>query len=335
MDLEQSDFMGEGISNIRNMSLLAEDINPDFDPPWFMRRDYQLDPRYNALDVDEKKLADQFMRDGYIVFEDVLSDDLCEFTIEHFCKFTQRNADYFDQFRSEYGYLERIINLHLALPELVDLFVEASPVLRFQDALFGKATSIYTSLYYEKGSSQSIHRDTPYFTTRPEYCYFGTWFALEDADERNGCLEVIPGGHLVPEIDRRNFASNMISEGGIGAINQTMFDAYQAHITNQCIDAGLQKVPIPIRRGSVLVWHPQLPHGGSTIAEPDRSRNSIVMHTVPEDCPVYQANVFFDPTLQLPQTAPWAKKEHKGRYYASHSSIEVMHRSPRSADSFI
>ena len=29
-------------------------------------------------------------------------------------------------------------------------------------------TSLYTSLFYETGSEQPIHRDTPLFCTRPE-----------------------------------------------------------------------------------------------------------------------------------------------------------------------
>lgn len=127
----------------------------------------------------------------------------------------------------------------------------------------------------------------------------------------------------------------MANENGIGSINQTMFDAYQVHMSNQCAESGLKKIQVPIRRGSVLVWHPQLPHGGSEIKEPHRSRNSIVMHTVPEDCPVYQADAFFDPELKLPGVASWNKREHEGRHFADHAVIEVMHRSPKSVDSFL
>jgi ectoine hydroxylase-related dioxygenase (phytanoyl-CoA dioxygenase family) len=32
------------------------------------------------------------------------------------------------------------------------------------------------------------------------------WVALEDANEVNGCLEVICKGHLLPELDRERLA---------------------------------------------------------------------------------------------------------------------------------
>lgn len=146
MNNSQDEAVRASFSNVQNAPLLADDINTDFEPPWFMRRDYRDDPRFVRLNENLKEICEQFMRDGYIVFENVLSDELCLQTIEEFQKFAQRNADYFDPFRSENGHLERIINLHLALPALAELFVQAKPVLDFQDALFGKPTSIHTSL---------------------------------------------------------------------------------------------------------------------------------------------------------------------------------------------
>lgn len=320
---------------IRREMLLAPDINQDHPIPWFMRYDYKNDARYMAMPVSAQMNADRFMRDGYIVFENALPAEICEKTVREFKDFTSRNSDYFDKFRNENGYLERVINLHLAVPSFIDLFCATKEVLEFQDYLFGSPTSIYTSLYFEKGSSQSIHRDTPYFTTRPEYCYFGTWFALEDADVENGCLEVMPGGHLIPELDRRAFARDFLGDGEVGSINAALFDEYQNAIFVDCKTKGLEKAHVPMRRGDVLVWHPQLPHGGGEIAVPSRSRHSIVMHTVPENCPVHHAYAFFDPSLELPASAPWPSENYSGRQFAAHDTIEVMHREPRSPRSFI
>ncbi|MGY2734353.1 phytanoyl-CoA dioxygenase family protein [Sphingomonas sp. UYP23] len=314
---------------------LADDINLDNQVPWFMSYDYKDDERYLALPDDVREQADRFMRDGYIVFENAVSPDLCDRVTSEFRSLCSRNSDYFDQFRNDFGYLERVINIHLTLPVLVEMFASARPVLAFQDALFGARTSIYTSLYFEKGSGQTLHRDTPYFTTRPEYCYFGTWFALEDADPGNGCLEVIAGGHLVPELDRLAFARSAAENSEIGSINNQLFDKYQGDMLAECERRGLSSRHVPMKRGDVLIWHPQLPHGGGFIAEPTRTRNSIVMHTVPEGCPVYHAYAFFDPTSSLPAEAPWAQDELFDRRFAAHDTIEVMHRSPRHKDSFL
>lgn len=321
-----------GVKGMHNY--LAADINVDFGVPWFMRFDYREDERYQRLSAVIREQADRFMSDGYLIFENVIQKDMCDRVINEFKGLCARNREYFDSFRDEYGFLERIINIHLAMPVMVEMFASAVPVLAFQDAAFGAPTSIYTSLYYEKGSGQSLHRDTPYFTTRPEYCYFGTWFALEDTDSGNGCLEVIPHGHLVPEIDRRAFVQSSSDGEDIGSINDHLFNKYQGEMLAECERRGLSSIHVPMKRGDVLIWHPQLPHGGGLIAERTRTRNSIVMHTVPAGCPVYHAYAFFDPTKQLSNEAPWPNEELYNRKFAAHDTIEVMHRSPKQRHTF-
>ncbi|NDC64028.1 MAG: hypothetical protein EBZ59_08630 [Planctomycetia bacterium] len=315
-------------------ALLAEDINRDFGVPWFMRYDYRNDARYRVLSAGVKSAADRFMRDGFIVFPNAIDPGYADAVVADFRSFCSRHADYFDPFRDQSGHLQRIINLHLVMPRLVELFSLATDVLALQDALFAAPASIYTTLYFERGSAQSVHRDTPYFATRPEYTYFGTWFALEDADQGNGCLEVIPGGHLVKEVDRRAFATRVAGDAEIGSINTVLFDTYQQDVHSACREAGLSSIAVPLKKGDVLIWHPQLPHGGGQIADRTRSRNSIVFHTVPEGVPVYQAYAFFDPSSRLPGTAPWPMERLHGRAFAAHDTIDVMHKSPRSRLSF-
>ncbi len=92
------------------------------------------------------------------------------------------------------------------MPSLLKLFTENKAALEFQDLLYQQETVLYTSLFYERGSAQDLHRDTPYFSTRPEYRYFGMWVALEDVDAQNGPLMVAPGGHLLDELDREAMA---------------------------------------------------------------------------------------------------------------------------------
>lgn len=313
---------------------LAMDANADHRIPWFMRKNYRNDPRYTKIDEDIKPLADQFMQDGFIVLKADISSALCDKMVSDFNNFTAINADYFNPHRDEFGYLHRIINLHLALPTVFDVFSSATTTLRLQDSLFGDQTSVYTTLYYERGSSQTIHRDTPYFTTRPEYSYFGTWFALEDAHEQNGCLEVIRGGHLIPEIDRTKFAEDNRKGNQIGAIDPELFDLYQNKVGELSAEWGMEKVQLPLSKGDVLIWHPQLPHGGSPILNRALTRHSIVAHTVAAGTPVYQAEAFFNPRANLPDSAIWPLAERNNRTYVDHGIIDVMHVDARPVSEF-
>ena len=314
---------------------LADDCNLDFPPPWFMRRDYRDDPRYQEMPGSLKPLADSLMRDGFIVLTGEVDEAVCDELVDKFQRFTRANHSYFDPHRDEFGFLQRIINLHLVMPQIFDIFASASSTLRLQDALFGGRTSVYTTLYYERGSWQPIHRDTPFFTTRPEYNYFGTWFALEDANSQNGCLQVMKGGHLIPEIDRKAFARSHKGEAEVTAIDTQLFDLYQNEVGRLCARAGLKPTEVPLKKGDVLIWHPQLPHGGSPILDRTKTRHSIVAHTVPEGCPVYQASAFFAPASYLPGTAGWQLHQRNSRSYAVHHSVDVMHVAPRSPADFI
>lgn len=314
---------------------LASDVRDPASLPWYMRADYRRDPRYQALPEAMRRLGDRFMRDGYIVFANAVPEAARTAALAAFRAFTARHADYFDPFRDANGYLTRVVNLHLAVPELRALFASATEALAFQDALFGGETSIYTSLYFERGSTQPLHRDTPYFTTRPEYTYFGMWLALEAADAENGCLVVLPGGHLTPEQDRAAFGRAAYPDlAELPAVPLALFDAYQDTIVDDCRARGLDPIMVPMGAGDVLIWHPQLPHGGSPIANGARSRNSLVVHTVPAGVPVYQADAFFNPARDLPATSAWEMLPDYGRRYARHAFVDVEHRAPRTPESF-
>jgi hypothetical protein len=63
------------------------------------------------------------------------------------------------------------------------------------DFLFARSAGIYTSLLFEYGSQQPIHRDSPFFHTFPINYFFGVWFALEDIHPDSGPLIYVPGGY--------------------------------------------------------------------------------------------------------------------------------------------
>ncbi len=46
------------------------------------------------------------------------------------------------------------------------------------------------------GAARVWHQDCAYFAVKPLEAVFGVWIALDDADEENGCMHVIPGDHV-------------------------------------------------------------------------------------------------------------------------------------------
>ncbi len=126
--------------------------------------------------------------------------------IKKFKAFSALNPERFDSFLDRDGHYPRIANLHAAMPELIEFFANNNIAYDVQSAMFGATPSLYTSLFYERGSAQDIHRDTPYFSTKPKLFYLGVWVALEDANEQNGALNIVRGGHKIQEPDRAAIA---------------------------------------------------------------------------------------------------------------------------------
>jgi len=82
------------------------------------------------------------------------------------------------------------------------------------------------------------HQDSGYTPTVPEE-YVTCWLALDDADETNGCLWILPGSHSA---GRQRHA-----DGGTGPF-RVGYDGP---------DAG---VPVPVERGGVLVFSSLMMH---------------------------------------------------------------------------
>jgi len=270
-----------------------------------------------AIDPRVKAHALEVLEKGYTVVRGAVPPSVCRSTIAAFRRFERANAAIFAENRDALGHYPRIVNLHTVLPQLTGLFTQNTIWLGVQDALFGAPTALYTSLFYEKGSQQPLHRDTPVFTTRPEYLYFGTTVYLEAAGERNGCLEVLEGGHKMPELDREAMAKRRYgSLDKVPQLDGEIWNEYQETVVAQGRAQGLEVKELHVEPGDSLIWHPQLPHGGTPIKDKLRTRFSFVMHNTPVGVPVYHQDAFFRPSHVLPEQAAWSYREVDGRQVA-------------------
>lgn len=273
----------------------------------------------SAMPVDPlvKKHALNVVLKGYTVIPAAFPASRCAEVIADFRAFERANEAIFAANRDARGHYPRIVNLHTALPSLAHLFTDNLTTLAVQDLLFGSPTALYTSLFYETGSQQPLHRDTPVFSTRPEYMYFGTTVYLEAAGAENGCLEVMEFGHLMRELDREAMArARYGSLDAMPDMDDNIWNEYQGQVTENGRGRGLTVRALHVNAGDTVIWHPQLPHGGSPIRDPSRTRFSLVIHVTPEGVPVYHQKAFFNPTEKLPEVAPWPYKSLRGRRVA-------------------
>jgi ectoine hydroxylase-related dioxygenase (phytanoyl-CoA dioxygenase family) len=181
---------------------------------------------------------------------------------------------------------ERLACLHL-VSEAARRVVFDPTVTAIVEAAFKAPFVVVGSLFFEKGSTQSVHRDTPAFFTNPLNHYFGVWTALEDVRPGAGPLVYYRRGQNIAP-DRALYLEHSVTS-----------DNYFKLIEQACRDAGLELVEFYPKKGDTLIWHPQLPHGGAAIADPRLSRRSIVAHYIPKGVPIHGADVFFSPEKKV------------------------------------
>ncbi len=117
------------------------------------------------------------------------------------------------------------------------------------------------------GGEVGLHQDSTFLYTQPLSC-MGLWFALEDADRHNGCLQALPGGHTLPLKQR----FRRLEAGG------TTMDILD--------DSAWPEEPLTmleVPAGSLVILHGQLPHYSAANTSA-RSRQAFTLHYVDGAC---------------------------------------------------
>lgn len=157
-------------------------------------------------------------------------------------------------------------------------------ILDVTEALIGPDVYALQSMLFlnppGKGG-QGWHQDSCYIKTHPD-TLIGAWIALEEVDEENGCLWVVPGSNHEP----------VYPPDGIGGGNVHAVDAFEdlnsvqnvSHIDDNVntlskVVAGYPPpIPVILRPGDVLFFHSHLFHRSFPNRTSDRYRRSYVCH---------------------------------------------------------
>ena len=110
------------------------------------------------------------------------------------------------------------------------------------------------------GGEVGMHQDASFLHTQPVSA-LGFWFALDDADQENGCLVAIPGAHKGPLRERFRYVGD---------------DLVMEQLAEPDWD---ENAPVALEApaGSLVVLHGLLPHG-SAPNRSARSRLAFALH---------------------------------------------------------
>lgn len=179
----------------------------------------------------------------------------------------------------------------------------AAPIVRMLSLIYEQAPLLFQSMLFTWGSEQSIHKDTAFVVIDQPCTLAATWIALEDIQAGSGELMYYPGSHKDPLF--------LFSEEHLSWVPQRdgkgVHARYSQFLHEQSQAKGADVEHFLARKGDVLLWHPNLAHGGAPITRPELTRLSLVSHYCPvSNNPNYFR--FFDKA---------AKREWRNAFYSS------------------
>jgi len=268
--------------------------------------------------------ASDFDADGYCIVRGAIGPDLIQRANQQIDAFRSKNDPLLSEHRLLVeGMLQRVVNLHYSVTSLQDIFSTAMQAGHEICDRFGKAT-LYTSLFFELGSQQALHRDTPYFYSGTKGGYMGVWVALDDADETNGALVAVKGSHRLEEPDLKELKNRFYPTSDVPASSGPLFLAYNKELETEAKRRGLVTVTCAVKKGDMILWHPSTLHGGLPHLDTSRSRRSFVMHVTPQNMPIKHMDYFFhrDKPLEPVQKQYFT---HAGRLLTAGDTIDFRH----------
>lgn len=233
-----------------------------------------------------------YREEGYLLVSELFSADEVGFYRGHYEAMRQRELSAHLKSASQTVFSEgdplrtypRLMQPHrrdeVSLQWLLDLRLNGC-----MTALLGREPYAVQTMFYFKppgARGQALHQDQYYLRVQPGTC-MAAWMAVDDCDEENGCLQVVPGSQEWPVLCTDE------------ADTQVSFTDVTVKLP-----AGVEATPISMRAGDVLFFNGQIVHGSLPNKTRDRFRRALIGHyVVGEAEKVYK---WYHPVLRMDGT---------------------------------
>lgn len=172
--------------------------------------------------------------------------------------------------------------------------------------------AVQTMVYFKPPGArgQALHQDNFYLMASPGTCA-AAWLALDECNEENGCMLVVPGSHNEPVL--------CLDE----ADTTTSFTDVQVPLP-----PGLSAVPVHMKPGDVLFFNGQIIHGSGPNRSESRFRRSLIAHYV--EARAEHVSHFYLPAYRMDGTEA-ALRVAKGGDTCGRYVDGILHRVPTSS----
>jgi phytanoyl-CoA hydroxylase len=228
-----------------------------------------------------------FQQNGYVIAESLFSEEEVAAYRRHYMTMREAGTYPGDSAGTDIGSSDplkrypRMIHMHRWDQISLDWMIDER-INRWLSGLLGtEPYAVQTMLYFKPAGArgQALHQDQYYLRVQPGTC-MAAWLALDDCDEVNGCLQVVPGTQNLP-------------------ILCTVEADTAASFTNVTVPVPeeMQPEPMLMKAGDVLFFNGQLIHGSFPNTSQSRFRRSLIGHYIVGEAK--QVAKFYHPALRM------------------------------------
>lgn len=141
--------------------------------------------------------------------------------------------------------------------------------------------AVQSMIYFKPPGArgQALHQDQYYLQVDPGTCV-AAWLALDDCDEANGCLQIVPGTHATPVL------CPVEADTGASFTDVTV-----------PLPSSMSPEAVLMKAGDVLYFNGQLVHGSFPNTSANRFRRSLIGHYIEGDA--RQVSRYYHPVLRM------------------------------------
>jgi ectoine hydroxylase-related dioxygenase (phytanoyl-CoA dioxygenase family) len=261
--------------------------------PWVESPFFDILLDQSKLSNEDKKLAKNYNKNGYIIIDVGLSDKEILAVNDDVNKILQ--SDKFEgQERYEYTDHRRLFQLWKKSENIKKLTLNKN-ILDTLRLLYGREPFPFSTINFTNPTSQPLHSDSIHFNSYPKGWMVGVWVAFEDCDKNNGTLRIVEGSHKWPQYDYNDIKIKHPDTRIDG--EKKSYREYDLFVKRLVQAKGAKEKSINIKKGNAIIWASNLLHGGTPIANDKVSRKSQAIHYFFNGCKKYYTPMFSEPML--------------------------------------
>jgi ectoine hydroxylase-related dioxygenase (phytanoyl-CoA dioxygenase family) len=219
---------------------------------------------------------EQFHRDGYFIARGLISREETAQLVEHFMALHDQGVEgaLGDAYRAPrledsggdiLKHFPRMMHPHkwdeVSMKYMLDERFHAILKALNDDDVLAAQSMLYFKPPGARG--QALHQDNFYLKVAPGSC-MAAWLSLDDADQENGGMFVVPGSHKLPVLCPHT------------ADPEKSFTVEEVDVPE-----GMQPVPCDLEAGDVLFFNGSVIHGSYPNTSQERFRRAFICHYMP------------------------------------------------------